>query len=59
MSHPRRSHPLPREELVAAALGIVDSEGLAALTMRRLAEVLGVEAMSLYHHVANKDVLLD
>ena len=59
MSHPRRSHPLTREELVAAALGIVDSEGLAALTMRRLAEVLGVEAMSLYHHVANKDVLLD
>jgi AcrR family transcriptional regulator len=55
----RRSHPLTRTELVDAALAIVDSEGLHALTMRRLAEDLGVEAMSLYHHVPSKEVLLD
>jgi TetR/AcrR family transcriptional regulator, tetracycline repressor protein len=56
---PRRLRPLTRDELLDAALGIVDSEGLAALTMRRLANVVGVEAMSLYHHVPTKEVLLD
>jgi TetR/AcrR family tetracycline transcriptional repressor len=55
----RRSHPLNRAELVEGALAIVDAEGLPALTMRRLADALGVEAMSLYHHVPSKDVLLD
>jgi AcrR family transcriptional regulator len=59
VSGKRRSHPLTRTELVDAALAIVDSEGLPALTMRRLAEDLGVEAMSLYHHVPSKEVLLD
>ncbi len=38
---------------------LADAEGLEALTMRRLAKELGVEAMSLYHHVANKDDILD
>jgi TetR/AcrR family tetracycline transcriptional repressor len=55
----RRSHPLTRTELVEAALAIVDADGLPALTMRRLAEDLSVEAMSLYHHVPSKEVLLD
>jgi AcrR family transcriptional regulator len=55
----RRTHPLTRDELLDAALAIIDAEGLAALTMRRLAEALGVEAMSLYHHVPNKETLLD
>jgi AcrR family transcriptional regulator len=55
----RRSRPLTRDELLDAALGIVDSEGLAALTMRRLADAVGVEAMSLYHHVPDKETLLD
>ncbi|MGB3329024.1 MAG: TetR/AcrR family transcriptional regulator C-terminal domain-containing protein [Thermomicrobiales bacterium] len=38
---------------------IADSEGIGALTMRRVAKELGVEAMALYYHVANKDDLLD
>ncbi len=41
------------------ALEIVDAEGLDALTMRRLAGDLGVEAASLYHHIADKQALLD
>jgi TetR/AcrR family tetracycline transcriptional repressor len=59
MPRPRRPHPLNRAELVEAALSIVDAEGLPALTMRRLADALGVEAMSLYHHVPSKEALLD
>jgi TetR/AcrR family tetracycline transcriptional repressor len=55
----RRERPLTRDELLDAALGIVDSEGLAALTMRRLAAAVGVEAMSLYYHVPHKEALLD
>jgi AcrR family transcriptional regulator len=55
----RRAHPLTREGLLDAALAIVDAEGLLALTMRRLATAVGVEAMSLYHHVPNKETLLD
>ena len=51
--------PLNRDRIARAALGLVDSEGLAALTMRRLGSELGVEAMSLYNHVTNKDDLLD
>jgi AcrR family transcriptional regulator len=50
---------MTREELLGAALAIVDSEGLAALTMRRLAAAVGVEAMSLYYHVPHKEALLD
>lgn len=50
---------LSRRRVLEAALRIVDSEGLNALTMRRLGRELGVEAMSLYRHVPNKDALLD
>lgn len=50
--------PLSQEAIVLAAIELADEHGLAALTMRRLAAELGVEAMSLYNHVANKrDVL--
>ena len=59
MTRRRRSRPLTRDEVIDAALGIVDAAGLEALTMRRLAADLGVEAMSLYYHVPSKDVLLD
>lgn len=59
MTRHRRERPLTRDELLDAALGIVDSEGLAALTMRRLAAAVGVEAMSLYYHVPHKEALLD
>jgi AcrR family transcriptional regulator len=51
--------PLSRQRVFRSAVDLVDAEGLGALTMRRLAEVLGVEAMSLYHHVPNKEGVLD
>ena len=50
---------LNRRRVLDAALAILDAEGLAALTMRRLGAELGVEAMSLYRHVPNKEALLD
>ena len=50
---------LSRERVLRAAVVLADSGGLEALTMRRLGEELGVEAMSLYKHVANKEDLLD
>lgn len=50
---------LSRERVLAKALAIADHEGLQALTMRRLAQELHVEAMSLYYHFANKEQLLD
>jgi len=50
---------ITRGRILAAAVDHADEHGLGALTMRRLGEVLGVEAMSLYNHVANKDELLD
>ena len=50
---------LTRESVVAQAVGVADRSGIEALTMRALARDLGVEAMSLYHHVANKEQLLD
>lgn len=51
--------PLSRRRVLRAAVELADREGLDALTMRRLAHELGVEAMSLYHHVANKEAVLD
>lgn len=50
--------PLSRERVLRAAIELADSHGIEALTMRRLARELGVEAMTLYHYVANKDELL-
>lgn len=51
--------PLSRERVLSAALALADTEGIESLTMRRLGQELGVEAMSLYNHVANKDDLLN
>jgi AcrR family transcriptional regulator len=51
--------PLSRERVIGAALTLADEGGVEALSMRRLADELGVKAMSLYNHVANKDDLLD
>ena len=51
--------PLSRRRVLRAAVAIADRDGLPSLTMRRLAQELGVEAMSLYHHVANKEAVLD
>jgi AcrR family transcriptional regulator len=51
--------PLSRECVLRAALALADLEGIGSLTMRRLGQELGVEAMSLYNHVANKGDLLN
>jgi AcrR family transcriptional regulator len=51
--------PLTRRRVLRAAVVLADRGGVAALSMRKLAQELGVEAMSLYHHVANKDDILD
>ncbi len=51
--------PLHRERVLHAAVALADRSGLDALSMRKLGEAVGVEAMSLYHHVANKDDLLN
>jgi AcrR family transcriptional regulator len=50
---------LSRDRILATAVRLADREGLEAVTMRRLGQALGVEAMSLYKHVANKDAILD
>jgi AcrR family transcriptional regulator len=50
---------LTRDRVLQAALALADTDGLASLSMRKLAAALGVEAMSLYNHVASKDDLLD
>jgi AcrR family transcriptional regulator len=50
---------LTRERILETAVELADRDGIAALTMRKLAQALGVEAMSLYNHVANKEDLLD
>jgi AcrR family transcriptional regulator len=50
---------LTRERIIEAAMHIMDEEGLEALSMRRVARDVGVEAMSLYHYVRDKDDLLD
>ena len=55
----RARTPLSRERVLRAAIALADEHGLGALTMRRLAQQLGVEAMSLYHHVPGKDRLLE
>lgn len=51
--------PLTSEDVLWAAVTLADEAGVASLSMRKLAEKLGVKAMSLYHHVANKDEVLD
>jgi AcrR family transcriptional regulator len=64
MAPPTRSEtparvPLNRERVLRAAVAFADESGIGSLSMRKLGEALGVEAMSLYNHVANKDELLD
>jgi AcrR family transcriptional regulator len=51
--------PLSRDRILHAALEVVDGGGIESLTMRKLGQALGFEAMSLYNHVANKDDVLD
>jgi AcrR family transcriptional regulator len=51
--------PLSRDRVLRTAIALADERGLDGLTMRKLAKELGVEAMSLYNHVASKEDLLD
>jgi AcrR family transcriptional regulator len=55
---PRRE-PLTRQRVIRTALRIMDEEGLESVTMRRIGRELGVEAMSLYNHVRDKEDILD
>src|SRR5689334_21418242 len=54
----RTRTPLSRERVLRAAVALADERGADELTMRKLAKELGVEAMSLYNHVASKTDLL-
>lgn len=56
---PSKHVPLDRARILEAALTYIDEQGLAGLTMRRLGQTLGVEAMALYRYVAGKEELLD
>ncbi|MGH3461469.1 MAG: TetR/AcrR family transcriptional regulator C-terminal domain-containing protein [Kribbellaceae bacterium] len=58
-SNTARRAPLSRERVLRTAIELADQGGLGSLTMRKLGQQLGVEAMSLYNHVANKDDILD
>ena len=55
----QRRLPLTRERVLQAALTLADQGGLEALSMRKLGQALGVEAMAVYYHVANKERVLD
>jgi AcrR family transcriptional regulator len=55
----QRRTPLNRERVLRAAVKVADREGIESLSMRRLGQRLGVEAMSLYNHVPNKEDVLD
>src|SRR3954451_774059 len=54
-----RRAPLSRARVIDAAIELADREGIDAVSMRRLGQELGIEAMSLYTHVRSKDDLLD
>jgi AcrR family transcriptional regulator len=51
--------PLSRDRILRTALGLADEHGLEWLSMRKLGQALGVEAMALYHYVENKEALID
>jgi AcrR family transcriptional regulator len=56
---PQRRAPLSRELVLDSAVKLADRGGLESLSMRKLGQELGVEAMALYHHFANKDEVID
>ena len=51
--------PLSRDRVLRGAMAVADAGGIGSLTIRSLASELGVKPMSVYHHVANKDEILD
>lgn len=56
---PEERAPLSRERVLQCAVELADEQGIGSLTMRSLAQSMGVKPMSLYHHVANKEEILD
>jgi AcrR family transcriptional regulator len=56
---PQERVPLSRERVLRGAVAIADAGGIGSLTIRSLAQELGVKPMSVYHYVANKDEILD
>jgi len=58
-SNNKRRIPLNRERVLQGAVAIADTAGIGALTIRSLAQELGVKPMAIYYHVANKDEILD
>jgi AcrR family transcriptional regulator len=58
-AQPEPRLPLSRDRILRTALDLADEHGIDAVTMRKLGQALGFEAMSLYNHVANKDDVLD
>lgn len=56
---PQQRAPLSLDRVLAAAIAVADAGGIAALTMRSLAQELGVKPMSVYYYVANKEAVLD
>jgi AcrR family transcriptional regulator len=59
LARPKGRVRLDKDRVLGAAIQIADESGIEALSMRRLAQELGVEAMSVYYYVANKDEILD
>jgi AcrR family transcriptional regulator len=57
-SHARNQRPLNRDRILDGAVALIERDGPAALSMRRLGSSLGVEAMAIYHHFASRDDLL-
>jgi len=51
--------PLTKERIISVAMKLADERGMAALSMRKLGQELGVEAMALYHHFASKNLLIE
>jgi AcrR family transcriptional regulator len=58
-ARPEPRVPLSRDRVLRAAIDLADAGGIESLTMRKLAQELGVEAMTLYYHVANKEEMLN
>jgi AcrR family transcriptional regulator len=58
-AEPERRAQLTREQVAASAIQLADREGIESISMRKLAQELGIEAMSLYTHVRSKEDLLD
>jgi AcrR family transcriptional regulator len=54
----KKRKPLTKDRVLEGAIALADADGIEALTMRKLGQALGVEAMSLYNHVANKGELV-